>query len=87
MIGTPDTMEDIGKSDLVKLSRELLEATVQSSKIKEMESMGEEDLKRARVVLGFLNAADKVMRTKIQYFKMANVDDKIAAFKERAQLK
>ncbi len=87
MTKKPDTLEDIGQSSLVQLSSELLDAVVQSSGIKKMEKMGEDEIKQARVVLGFLNAADKVMRTKIQYFKMANIDEKVAALKDRAQTK
>lgn len=83
MSNKPDTLEDIGQSDLVKLSRELLEAVVQSSGIKKMDKIGDEEIKQARVVLGFLNATDKVMRTKIQYFKMANIDAKVAEIKGR----
>lgn len=77
----PDTLDDVEKSDLIQLSRDLLEATVTSTKILDLNEMSPGKLQEAKVVLGFLNAANNTMKTKMQFFKMIGLDDKINAVK------
>ena len=79
----PDTLEDIKNTDLVQLSRQLLDAAVVSTNALSTKSeLSEQHLKELRLVLGFLNATNNVIKTKIQYFKMVGVSDKIEAIKK-----
>lgn len=80
-----DELNDIGDSDIVQLSRGLLDATVKSTAIMQMEEMTPAKLQEARLVLGFLNATNAVMKTKMQYFRMAGLTGKIDAVKERSK--
>jgi hypothetical protein len=79
---SPDTVQDIQKSDLIKLSRELLDATVRSTKIMDAKEMTPKKLQEAKIVLGFLNAANSTMKTKMQYFKMEGLADKVKLIKK-----
>ena len=83
----PDTMEHIKKSDLIQLSRNILDATVQSTKVLEIDEMTPMKLQEAKLVLGFLNSANNVMKTKMQFFKMAGLEKKVEAIKSIDQKK
>ena len=52
-----DKLEHIENLNLVQLSRDLLEAMVESTAIMEGRKMTEQGLKEAKIVLGYLNAA------------------------------
>ena len=80
-----DTMADIQSTDIVQLSKELLDSVVRSTSILEMEGMGPEDLQQAKLVLGFLNATTATMKTKMQFFAMTDLEGKYAAVKERSE--
>lgn len=82
---TPDTLSDIGNSDLVQLSRDLLEAVVGSTKILNLDEMTPQKLQESKMVLGFLNAADKTMKTKMQYFQMTGLSEKVAQVRSKAK--
>lgn len=83
-------MEHIEDSDLIQMSHKLLNAIVdstdilQSKKLKELDKETQrQKLHEARTVLGFLNAANSTMKTKMQYFRMMEVGEKIEAIKKR----
>lgn len=82
-VGAPDTMSTVGESNLIQKSKELLDAVVDSTKILEKTEMDEKGLKEASVVLGFLNAANNTMKTKMNYYKMMGVGDKVKSIKKR----
>jgi len=72
-----DKPEHIENLDLVQMSRDLLEAMVESTAIMEGKKMTENGLKEAKLVLGYLNAANNNVKTRMQWFKMTGLDDKI----------
>lgn len=84
----PDTLGHIERSDLIQLSRELLDAVVRGTAILEVKDkeMTPEKLKESKVVLGYLNAADKTIKTKMQYFKMTGVQRKVDAIKQMSKI-
>lgn len=80
-----DSVHGMANSKLVSLSKELLDAVVQSSGIRDWDSaMNESQIKEARIVLGFLNSTDRLMKTKLQVFRMTGLDKKLEAVKEHS---
>ena len=73
----PDTMDDISQTDLIKVSRRLLDASIDSSGILEIGEMTPEKLREAKMVLGFLNATNNVVKTRMQFYKMIGITDDI----------
>jgi len=84
-VGIADTPEDVRQTDLVKLSSALLRATVDSTGYLNMSKMTEEKLKEAKVILGFVNATNSVIKTKMQVFKMLGLDEKVAVVKKASE--
>lgn len=80
-----DKPEHIENLDLVQMSRDLLEAMVESTAILEGKKMTEQGLKEAKMVLGYLNAANNQVKTRMQWFKMTGLDNKIKSVKARAE--
>ena len=85
-----DRLEHIEESNLIQLSHNLLEAVVKSTNIlkgDEFENMDKETqkqkLQEAKTVLGFLNATNSTMKTKMQFFRMVGIGDKISAIKNK----
>lgn len=78
----PDTMNDIGNTDLVQLSRKLLDSAVRSSKALNLQTLNEKSLKELRLVLGFLNVTNNIVKTKMSYFKMVGLGEKVDAVKK-----
>ena len=76
--------QDIRETELVRLSRKLLESVVSSTDILNKNKMTENGLKEAKLVLGFLNATTSAVKTKMQFFKMIGLDDKIREVAKRA---
>lgn len=72
-----DRPEDIENLDLVQMARDLLEAMVESTAILEGKKMNEQGLKEAKLVLGYLNAANNNVKTRMQWFKMTGLESKI----------
>ena len=75
-----DSIEHIENSDLVQMSRKLLEALIKSTAILnggKKSKMSEQGLKEARAVLGYLNASINATRTKLQWFKLTGLQSKI----------
>ena len=83
----PDTMEDIRRTDLVQLSRKLLDSTVVASDALNVKTFTEPKLKEMKMVLGFLNATNNIIKTKMQYFKMVGLDEKIKAVQKHNKRK
>lgn len=77
-----DTIEDIGNTDLVQLSRKLLDSAVKASNALNLKSFNEKSLKEMRAVLGFLNVTNSIVKTKMSYFKMVGLTDKYKAVKK-----
>ena len=72
-------MDEVKKSNLIQLSRGLLNSIVESTDLLNPKQMTPAKLGEAKVVLGFLNASLKALQTKMQYFKMIGVNGKIKA--------
>jgi hypothetical protein len=79
-----DKMEHIEQSDLVQLSREMLDSVVRSTGILDLDEMSPEDLKSAKLALGYLNAANSTMITRMNYFRMTGIEAKIDAVSKRS---
>jgi hypothetical protein len=79
-----DTVEDIRDTDIVKLSRKLLNSVVDSTGVLNVKKMTPDKLAEARVVLGYLNATTKAVQTKIAFFRLVGVTDKIKVIEKRA---
>ena len=80
-----DKMEHIENLNLVQLSRDLLEAMVESTAIMEGRKMTEQGLKEAKIVLGYLNAANTNVKTRIGWFRMQGLEDKVRKVKDRTE--
>lgn len=80
-----DTLKDIENLNLVQLSRDLLEAMVESTAILEGKKMSEQGLKEAKIVLGYLNAANSNVKTRIGWFRMSGLENKVKAVRERTK--
>ena len=81
---TKDTKAELERSPLVQMSRDLLINLVDSTSMLEKKDMNESGLKEAKVVLGYLNAANNTMKTRMQYYRMTDLPNKIRAVKKRA---
>lgn len=80
-----DKLEHIENLNLVQLSRDLLLAMVESTAIMEGKKMTEQGLKEAKIVLGYLNAANSNVKTRIGWFKMSGLENKVKSVKERTE--
>jgi hypothetical protein len=78
-------MDEIQKTNLVGKANQLLDAIVESTDAMKPYNLNEQKLKEIKLVLGFLNACNNVINTKLKYFKMVGVDKKIEAVKERSK--
>ena len=72
-----DTKDTIEQSNLVQMSRSLLDSLVESTAILNGKKMTEQGLKEAKMVLGYLNASIHATKTRMQWFKMTGLEDKI----------
>lgn len=81
----PDTIDDLKESDLVQISRQLLEAVIRSTAVMKLEKMTPEKLKECRTVLGFLNAANNTLKTKLNIFRLTGMTDKLKFMKEHSK--
>lgn len=81
----PDTMEDVLETDIIQMSRALLEAVVDSTGLMGLQEMTPEKLKEGKLVLGFLNATRNAVNTRMQIFKLVGLDDKMDAIRDRAK--
>ena len=77
----PDTLDDIKYTDLVQLSRKLLDAIVASTKMLDKGEMTPRKLQEAKIVLGYLTATTSTVKAKMAYFKMVGIGDKVEAVK------
>lgn len=85
MINEMDTLEGMRDSDLVSMAKKLFEATVKSTDLLNV-GVGEmtvDKVREGKLVLGFLNATNKIMQTKLSVFKMVGLPEKIAAVEAR----
>lgn len=82
-----DMPKHIENLDLVQMSRDLLEAMVESTAILEGKKMTEQGLKEAKMVLGYLNATNNQVKTRMQWFKMTGLESKISRIRARTDKK
>jgi len=80
-----DKIEHIENLNLVQLSRDLLTAMIEATALMEGQKMTEQGLKEAKLVLGYLNAANSTVKTRIGWFKMSGLQDKVKKIKERTE--
>lgn len=78
-----DSLEGMHESDLVQTAKDLLDAAIKSTSILELQEMTPQKLQEAKLVLGFLNATNNLMQTKLNVFKMTGLSEKVAAVKNR----
>ena len=81
----PDTMEDVTETDIIQMSRSLLEAYVDATGVFKITEMTPESLKNGKLLLGFLNATRNAVNTRMQIFKLVGLDDKMDAIRDRAK--
>lgn len=79
----PDSIRDLEQTDLVRLSRDLLESVVKNTGVLNRKKMSKEALQEYKTVLGFLNASTKTIQVKMQVFKMMGVGEKVKAVQKR----
>ncbi len=77
----PDTLESIGETDLIQLSRKLLDAVIVSSDALTPQDLTPERMKQMRLVNGMLNSSMGVIKTKLAYFRMVDTANKASAIK------
>lgn len=83
---SPDTIEDLSKTDLVKLSRDLLGKIIENTQIMDTDiEFNQERLKQANTVLGFLNASIGATKAKMHFFRLTGLDEKIKAVKQKSK--
>ena len=82
IIKSSDSMEDIKDTDIVKLTRTLLNSMVASTGLTNPQEMTSSKLQEAKVVLGYVNAQIHAIKTKMQFFKMIGLDEKVKAVKD-----
>ena len=78
-----DTRTVVEKSPLVEVSRDLLMNVIESTSMLNKKTMDADGIREARVVLGYLNAANAAIQTRQSYYKMADTKEKIQAVKDR----
>lgn len=78
-------MDEIAKTNLVSKANQLLDAIVESADAMKPYNLDEQKMKEIKLVLGFLNACNNVINTKLKYFRMVGVGAKIKAVKERSK--
>lgn len=81
-----DNLGDVEQSDLLQLSSALLDSVVASTNVLEIRDMTPEKLKECKLVLGYLNATNSVMKTKLGFFKMVGLAPKLDAIKKKSGL-
>lgn len=74
-----DTVKHVENSNLVQMSRKLLEALVESTAILNggESKVSDKGLKEAKTVLGYLNASINATQNRMQWFKMTGLNNKI----------
>ena len=76
-----ETMDDLGTVPFVDLAKQLLDASIDSSNVMTSEPYTPETAKYAKLTLGYANAFLKAYNTKMNYWKMSGVADKVKAIK------
>lgn len=76
-------MDDIEKTNIVNKANNLLDSIVESTSAMIPQEVNEERYKEMKLVLGFLNACNNVINTKLKYFKMVDISEKIEAIKNK----
>lgn len=72
-----EDINDLKKFELVYPARDLLNVMISSARALTQMPIDEERAKSLRLVLGFLNAYIKAYNTKIGYFKLTMIPEKL----------
>jgi hypothetical protein len=81
----PDTMDDLQNSDLIQLSRKLLDVMIGSTNMMSLKKMTPEKLRECKTVLSYLNSCNSIMKTRISVFRLTGMEEKIKFMKDRAK--
>jgi len=77
-----DTLEHIKENNILQLTQELLDKVIVSTDALKQKKMTPERMKEYRLTLGYVNAVNTSIKTKLIYFRMTDLDLKLAAVKE-----
>jgi len=76
------TIKDISQYDLVSIADLLLKTAIENCDILEKKKWNEAEVKKARLVLGYLNSLQNAFGRKLQQIKLdRNIDEKIRVIK------
>lgn len=78
----PDTLETVKNTDLVQLSRALLDSVVENTNALSKKKMTPERLKEMKMVLGYLTATTSTVKAKMSYFRMIGLGEKVREVKK-----
>lgn len=81
-----DSMKHVDETSLVQLSRDLLLALVESTDALSVKKMNEQNMREMKLVLNYLNAANSQIKTRMQFFRMTGLKDKINRVKEKSRV-
>jgi len=76
-----ETKENIKHFDLIVPAKDLLDAITISADAYSKQPMNEDRARNMKLVLGFLNAYLRAFHTKIGYFKLTGIPEKVKAVK------
>jgi len=77
-----ETKKSLEQFDLVIPAKDLLDAIIISGNAYSKKPLTEAKAKNMKLVLGFLNAYIKAFHTKVSYFKLTAIPDKIQMVKK-----
>jgi len=73
-----DNIEDVGKNDLLQTTLAILNNLRDVTSLEEATEITPDVRSDAKMVLGYINAANSVMKTKMNFFKTASALDRAA---------
>ena len=79
------TESDIKEISFVRLAKELLDASIESSEVLRAKPYSEESLPKAKMTLGYLNALIKAFQTKVHYYRIMNLGEKIKGVEKNSK--
>lgn len=82
---TTENLSDLGNITFVNLAKDLLSSSIESSQIMAQQPYTPETSKYAKLTLGYLNAFLNSYKTRMSYWKMTGVKEKIAAIQKTSK--
>ena len=76
-----ETLEKLKKINFVNMAKNLLDSSVTKADSYSKKKYTDQSLKQGKLVLGFLNAFLNSYKTKIQFYKLSGIKDKIKVIK------